>query len=121
MKTQEQFIIDTLLPYKEDPETRAVNENEYCMYLTDDNRKCAVGQHLKKGEWQRFIGDVSMVDEEYDIFEILTDEAKEQNLSVEDWGNIQNYHDNFNVKVAANKSLKILEKKLNINLGVLYL
>tara|TARA_R110000782_G_scaffold233623_1_gene319732 strand:- start:46 stop:411 length:366 start_codon:yes stop_codon:yes gene_type:complete len=121
MKTQEQFIIDTLLPYKENPKTRAVSEHEYCMYLTDDNRKCAVGQHLIEGEWQYFIGAVSMVDTEYNISDILTDEAKEQNLSVEDWGNIQIYHDDFDTRVSANKSLKLLEQKLNINLGVLYL
>jgi hypothetical protein len=121
MKTQEQFIIDTLLPYKEDPETRAVNDGGLCEYLTSDGKKCAIGKHLKEGNWQSYVGSVKALNEEFTLSEILTDEAKEQNLSIRDWGNLQNYHDNFNVESAANQHLIRLEQNLDINLGVLYL
>lgn len=121
MKTQEQFIIDTLLPYKEDPETRAVSRYDLCTYLTDDGKKCAIGKHLKEGNWQSYVGSVKALNEEFTLSEILTDEAKEQNFDLKDWFDMQNYHDTFNVESAANQHLIRLEQNLNINLGVLYL
>lgn len=46
-----EFIIKSLLPYKENPSLCGY-ENGWCMYLTSDRRKCAIGQYMKKGKWQ---------------------------------------------------------------------
>lgn len=48
-----EFIIESLLPYKENPSLCGY-ENGWCMYLTSDGRKCAIGQYMKKGKWQSF-------------------------------------------------------------------
>ncbi len=86
------FILDTLLPYKEDPTTCA-KEDEMCVYLTDDGKKCAVGKHMKDGPWQKLENVFEDVLENYDIGDVLTDEALEQGLSIEGWSAMQAYHD----------------------------
>lgn len=122
MKTQQQFIIDTLLPYKQDPTTRALDSRGLCVYLDNQGNKCALGKHLKQGEWQYDEGDVTYLNDEYNLNSILTDEAKEQNLSIKDWANIQVYHDTMvDNKNESNAALKRLEEDLNIDLKVLYL
>jgi len=48
MKSKRQFVLDTLLPYKEDPSTRGIGVNGSCVYLNKKNgNKCAFGMHLK--------------------------------------------------------------------------
>jgi hypothetical protein len=46
-----EFIIKSLLPYKENPHLCGY-ENGWCMYLTSDGKKCSIGQYMKKGKWQ---------------------------------------------------------------------
>jgi len=86
MKTKEEikeFILNTLLPYKEDLSLRGVKEGKEgtnnCCYLTDDGKKCAVGKHMKKGPWQYSSLSVKTLLESYDGSKILT---KKQRLLI---------------------------------------
>lgn len=126
-----QFILDTLLPYKEDITKCAVIKYGSCEYLTDDGRKCAVGMHMKPGPWQLYVGDVVDLFEEYNSEDILTDDALSMRFTAYDWKPIQKYHDtiaNFhknqgdiiispNVnKEAANDAVRHMESIHNIKL-----
>lgn len=112
-----QFILDTLLPYKEDPSTCAWNPvDKTCLYLTEDGRKCAVGKHLIDGVHQKFLGDVGQLDDEYDLDKILTPEAREQKLSIKIWQAMQGYHDqlaNSQFKIGKEFYIEQLENLIN--------
>tara|TARA_R110000851_G_scaffold107744_1_gene228227 strand:+ start:4307 stop:4705 length:399 start_codon:yes stop_codon:yes gene_type:complete len=94
MKTQKQFILDTLLPYKEDPTTCGY-EVSSCLYLTGDGKKCAVGKHLITGEWQNHTGDYNGLIDTYNAEDIFTQEALDQKLPSRVWRAMQFYHDNL--------------------------
>lgn len=47
MKITKQFILDSLLKYKENPKLCGYSDNA-CKYFTDDGRNCAIGQYMKK-------------------------------------------------------------------------
>ncbi len=87
-----EFILNTLIGYKNNPETCAY-ENDRCLYLTSDGRKCAVGKHLKEGEHQYCHGDVDILLYDYNSDDIFTDEAKQYDLSIREWDLMQKYHD----------------------------
>lgn len=89
-----QFILDTLLPYKENPKLCAFEDGE-CLYLTEDGRKCAVGKHMKKGEWQQFHGGFSNLISSYPKESFLTKRALSHNLTDEIWSTMQSYHDDL--------------------------
>jgi len=112
MKTIRQFILDTLLPYKEDRSTCAIDkETKFCMYLTDDGRKCAVGKHMKEGSWQQYTGDAITLLNKFTACEILKEEAFNMDISDEGWKLIQLYHDNLSLNRVAqtNKYVRALE------------
>ena len=90
---EKKFILDTLLPYKQDPTTCAKNEEGGCSYLTTDGRKCAVGKHLIDGEHQMSALYVSSLFYRYNPDDILTEEAKQQQISIDIWAKMQRYHD----------------------------
>jgi hypothetical protein len=69
-------------------------------YLTNDGKKCAVGKHMKEGTWQFFGGDVTGLFNLYKPEQVLTEEALEQNLSLEVWQIMQNYHDDLSKSIA---------------------
>ncbi len=89
-----EFILNTLVPYKQD-KTLCANVDNACYYLTDDNRKCAVGKHLIDGEHQTLMGDVYALNDKYGLNNILTIEAKEQEIPIDVWKQIQLYHDSI--------------------------
>ena len=93
---KKQFILDTLVPYFEDPQTRGYNKDtKLCSYLTKDGKKCAVGKHMKEGPWQKYNwGLVSLLNTKT-LEEILTDEAFAIGLTVGEWASVQNVHDNI--------------------------
>lgn len=93
MKSNQQFILDTLLPYKENPLTCATNSKGGCEYLTEDGKKCAVGKHMKEGEWQKYGKFYPNLCKEWDKEKIFTKKAFQQNLSDEVWQSMQEYHD----------------------------
>ena len=118
MKSQKQFILETLLPYKEDPKTCAMGFRK-CKYLTEDGRKCAVGKHMKKGKWQTQIVDVIGIDRIYGLDKVLKKSALKQGFTIEQWHLIQRYHDKcacYSDKVVMNFMVERLEESLNIDL-----
>ena len=118
MKSQKQFILDTLLPYKEDPATCAIGDGE-CLYLTKDGRKCAVGKHMKKGKWQTKFSSVEDIEYEFGLDKVLKKSALKQEFTIEQWNLMQQYHDNVALsrrKVLINDKVKKLEESLNIDL-----
>lgn len=91
-QSKKEFILKTLLPYFTGEEERAFNNNN-CLYLTADGRKCAIGKWMKEGEWQHYTGGVCGLVEKYKLEDILIEEALEQNLSLDEWREIQAVHD----------------------------
>ena len=117
MKTQKQFILDTLLPYKQDPTTCAIDGA--CKYLTEDGRKCAVGKHMKKGKWQTKVMDVDSIDRKFGLDKVLKKSALKQGFTIEQWGLIQGYHDkcaSYSHIEVMNFRVEKLEESLNITL-----
>lgn len=120
MSTKEQkrqFILDTLLPYKNNPETCA-HKNGRCLYLTESGNKCAVGKHMKKGKWQYSDKRIRPLLDEY-TDKIFTKKALKHELSWRVWDLMQGYHDS----IVATKSLfttnfyvKGIEESLGIEL-----
>ena len=98
MKTKEEikeFILKTLLPYKEDPSTCG-SEGGDCIYLTSDGRKCAFGKWMKEGVWQQPSDDnASGIIEEYGAETVLMKEAFEMNFAGRQWNYLQSYHDSI--------------------------
>ena len=119
MKSQKQFILDTLLPYKEDSTTCAIDEGDVCEYLTEDGRKCAVGKHMKKGRWQTEFNSVTDIDEVFGLKKVLKKSALKQGFTIEQWVYMQRYHDNVALdrgKVLINSRVEKLEESFNITL-----
>ena len=117
MKTQKQFILETLLPYKQDPTTCAIDGA--CKYLTEDGRKCAVGKHMKKGKWQTKVMGVVDMDREFGLDKVLKKSALKQGFTVEQWELIQRYHDkcaSYSHIEVMNYRVEKLEESLNIDL-----
>lgn len=137
METQ-QFILNTLLPYKNNKELRAFNDElTRCCYLTKDGKKCTIGQYLKDGEWQQFRGSVFGLNKKYGLENILKEQALKQNLDLKTWELIQDYHDwlfvlhkfygnttptnDKRLKYSTNTTVKNLEDYLYIELKELYI
>jgi len=122
MKTKRQFILDTLLPYKQNPETCGYSVGE-CVYLADNGNMCAVGKHMKEGEWQYSVDSADNLFMEYEKKEVLTKEAYEQNLSDLEWNKIQNVHDyiaNEDDFSLINRRIEQLENETNLKFPELY-
>lgn len=120
MKTEiRRFILDTLLEYKQDRSNCAIDSLGTCMYLTEDNKKCAVGKHMIEGEHQYFNGGFSNLIKEYDKRDVLTPKAISMNLNNTVWSKMQSYHDYIasnSSKSTINTTVKILETYLDIEL-----
>lgn len=122
MKSSKQFILDTLLPYKKNPETCGYDaEEEICLYLAPDGKKCAIGKHLKKGEWQDSTVYIGRIIEFYGLENIFKKPAIKQGFSLSVWSCIQGYHDCLALSLLsdANQEVAMLEIELNINLDEL--
>lgn len=118
-KTRQQiknFILKTLLPYKKDKTTCAI-KNDECRYLIN-GKKCAVGQWLKKGKWQKSKQFASVMFETYG-FDILFKRAKDMEFTINEWNFIQTYHDDIAFNRCAyevNGTVRILEREFNVEL-----
>lgn len=115
---QRQFILDTLLPYKNDPGTCGYNEvDEMCEYLTNNGKKCAVGKHMKIGKWQHYNMDIVCLasDFNFDLEEMLTNEAFEMKLSIKQWQAIQSYHDDIAMSMNTENTVINLEELTGIS------
>jgi len=124
-----QFILDTLLPYKNDNKTCGYDfELDVCLYLTQDGRTCAVGKHLDKNKayYSEIIesenkSSVDTLANNYKLKEVLTDEALKFGLTNYQWEIIQIIHDNYakKLKLIINGKVILLANLLNINLDEL--
>jgi hypothetical protein len=112
-QNKRQFILDTLLPYKQDRNLCAY-EGGKCKYLTDDGRKCAVGKHMKEGEWQHFVGSFSQVAHVYGRDTMFTDEALQVSLTAHEWDLVQLYHDRLVKGGHINSAVRLLEEVTNL-------
>ncbi len=107
-----EFILNTLLPYKENPATCAFGDNG-CCYLTSDGRRCAVGKHMIEGEHQKIGTAISDTISFPDINAVLNADAVAQEIPVETWRQIQWYHDSIalsDTTESINRCVNKLEK-----------
>lgn len=114
-----EFILETLLPYKQNPSICAVIDDN-CLYKTEDGRKCAIGKWMKEGEWQNYQYDIEdlLKDMNINLQDILVDKATKMNLSLANWQRIQQYHDiiSCNQHGTSNTIVSSLEENLDIKL-----
>lgn len=94
--TKQEFIIETLEPYFLDKNICA-NEREWCVYLTQDGRMCAVGKHLdtRCSEYSAISicqQSISSLATKYGLSNILK-KSSQDILSVDEWTLIQSIHD----------------------------
>ena len=109
---KEKFITNTLIGYLDDPNTCAVDkQTATCLYLTSDNKKCAVGKHLKNGKWQDRRTTVTRLFKIYGKSNILTEEAFNMNLKNEIWQAMQNFHDSIVTEFQDNIKSKLEDLK----------
>lgn len=122
MKTQKEFIIETLLPYKQDLSNCAYDVlTAKCSYLSTDNKKCAIGKWMKEGEWQYFEGDVKELFIEYEMEEIMEQEFLQQDMSLELMILMQRYHDNLAMGRYIDIIVSSMEKEIGEDLTELKL
>ena len=125
MKTKaeiKQFILDTLLEYRQDPSKKALEKGS-CKYLTEDGRKCAVGKWMKEGIWQTFKGDFGFLISSHNPEDFFKKEALDMDFGIGGWTLIQKYHDNYNPcnKYDVNNTVLRIEQYFNIELPELKL
>lgn len=112
------FILKTLLPYKED-RNNCASDGTFCEYLSSDGQKCAVGRWMKKGSWQDHIGDYRGLCKSYLPSEFFLKPALDMGFDEQEWIFMQNYHDlialNYG-KEWINKAVRKLENKFGIKL-----
>lgn len=101
MLTEKQIslIEATILPYWKGERPYAFNGAKGCQYLTEEGNKCAFGLHLKEEYLTDNIEGSSASDVlSYWVESPLKDEAREANLSPDQWDAIQVLHDTAAVK-----------------------
>lgn len=114
---RKEFILNTLIKYKEDRSKCASNGVVNCVYLhPETGNKCAVGEHLIDGEHQQFAGSVDRLFEKYGCG-ILTQEAQEQQIPVNVWMEMQQYHDSIAYYGPKSKELPHIVERLELKTG----
>lgn len=98
---RQKFIIKTLKPYIEDKSNCGYDEEQdECLYLTPDGKKCAVGRWMREGGWQEFEGSYSeLLDEGYNPKDLLKKKALKVKFGIGDWDTIQDVHDALAVEI----------------------
>lgn len=122
------FVLDTLLPYFEDPSTCAFR-NGNCVYVDTQGNKCALGKHLKPGPWMTNSGDAVSLFISYEMSDILTEKAYSIVDDMDVWTLIQDVHDELASMTKENssyvtrktllKSIESLEYNLQVDLSEL--
>ena len=113
-----EFIIKSLLPYKENPDLCGYN-GKNCVYLTEDNKKCAIGQYMKPGPWQNIQGSVTTLFHEHEEIDIMTDEWLKQNVTEAAANAMQEYHDSIAKGYEIHFAVGKLEQYTGFNLNEL--
>jgi len=114
-----EFIIKSLLPYKQNPDLCGYN-GTMCAYLTKDNKKCAVGQYMKEGPWQKSEDSVLGIFQEYPEKDIMTDEWIQEDIPYKVAEAMQGYHDELvSTMFGIKHYVDILEYYTGFNLSIL--
>lgn len=97
-RTKEEYLAlleDTVKYYSEDTSRRAMEEND-CVYLTEDGRKCAVGRFLVENFDYTHFNSCYSVKDLYTQYgntdKFLTSECRGYNIDF--WQRLQGLHDN---------------------------
>lgn len=94
-----EFILETLLPYKENPELISVDVVGDCVYQAPNGNKCALGKWIKNKYLKKIKAEYLNSSEAFSIFErfrgekFLKKKARKMNFTIEDWIKIQDVHD----------------------------
>lgn len=123
MRTKEelkQFILDTLLPYKEDPSLCAYYDTA-CMYEAPNGNRCALGKHIVSTDPEvlEFKGGSEMLFACYKPEKILSKQALSFNIDIRGWEVIQHYHDTIGedgYTKRLNSLVDIMESHFGVNL-----
>lgn len=115
---QRTFILNTLLPYKLDPEKAPTKDGGGSYFEKGRPDKfSACGQHMTK---MLYSGkDIVALIEKYGMDQLFTPAAIEVDLSVKVWMYMQMYHDAIAERSFSNKEIEGIEKELGINLDEL--
>lgn len=113
-----EFIIKTLLPYKNDNSLCAYEFGD-CEYLTKEGKKCAIGKHMKKGMWQSFHGTVIDLFLNHKENTIMTKKWLKQNIPLNVAHSMQRYHDRTATRSNINEIVLDLEIKTGFDLNEL--
>jgi hypothetical protein len=105
-----QFILDTLLPYKNDQTLLSLSlSGTGCSYLNNEGKKCAIGKYMKEGPWQTFSGWAVELFRINDEKNIMSQEWLDQQIPIKVALNMQQYHD----LIALNDSKKSIDNVIS--------
>lgn len=90
--THREFWQDTFEFYDGHPERRAFGEDETCLYLTDDGRKCAIGRFIPDGHAAQRETDVSVASL-FDLHPELRHLPAFRGLEIDFLALVQGWHD----------------------------
>lgn len=106
-----EFALQAIAPYYKDPSICGY-EDDRCVYLTNNGRKCVLGKYLKEPDKFRGRGSAISIFYAKTQEDILIPEAVGI-LSTDQWQSLQNIHDN----VARNENLLNIRSRID-NLGL---
>ena len=115
MKTKteiKKFVLDTLLPYKNDPSTCGYDEGtKNCKYQAANGNMCAFGKHMTSAALTKYqdSGEAASTIIESDGYDILTSQARSMNFTELQWDVIQNYHD----RIADSQSVMLSKDRIH--------
>ena len=112
--TKQQFIIDQLKPYFEDPSTCGYDSDlQRCQYITADGKMCAVGKNLI--DPKSTINGYGLTHVLGEDQENLKPEARGKLLEVE-WDDVQSIHDSIKGSGTLMDRIEKLELDSGVNL-----
>lgn len=103
------FLIKSLLPYKKGTKPFGY-DGLHCVYLTDYNNTCAIGQYMKPGPWQYRTGGVQTLFLSENEQNIMTDEWLKQKVPIKVAMRMQGYHDTLSRHGSVHHIVEDLEK-----------
>jgi hypothetical protein len=117
------FIIKSLLKYKLNKEECAIDSSRCCVYLSDDGKMCALGQYMKKGDWQNHFDIITNVFKKFGEKKIMHKKWLNQKIPLPIAKLMQSYHDYIARGVDntfINDVVEELEEKTKFKLKKLY-
>jgi hypothetical protein len=112
------FLLKTLLPYKQNPDLCGYN-GTMCVYTTNDNKSCAIGQYMKPGPWQKEAMDVGSLFKKYKEKDIMSEEWCKQRIPKRIQIELQIFHDNIARNYENDYVIRSIENLTGFNLDEL--